>query len=164
MGVGHGAGMSNDLETITPDDIERILGADRDPATLGYPPMLPVELALKEHGVKEICLAYKIDEDEWDRIRMDPVFQKDLAARMVELGTNGVDFKMKARLQSEAYLKKLWLITENKNRDGTPADYPVAVRADIMKFVIRAAGLDGSRDQAAAAIIGNALSINLHLG
>ena len=154
----------NDLETITPDDIERILGADRDPATLSYPPMFPVELALKEHGVKEICLAYKIDEDEWERIRFDPVFQKDLAARMVELGTNGVDFKMKARLQSEAYLKKLWLITENKNRDGTPADYPVAVRADIMKFVIRAAGLDGSRDQAAAAIIGNALSINLHLG
>ena len=39
--------MSNDLETITPDDIERILGSDRDPATLGYPEMLPVELALK---------------------------------------------------------------------------------------------------------------------
>ena len=156
--------MSNDLETITPDDIERILGSDRDPATLGYPEMLPVELALKEHTVREICIAYKISEDEWERIRFDPVFQKDLAARMVEIGTNGVDFRMKARLQSTAYLKKLWLITENKNRDGTPADYPVAVRADIMKFVIRAAGLDGSKDQAAASIVGNALFLNLHLG
>ncbi len=152
-----GAWMSNDLETITPDDIERILGADRDPATLGYPEMLPVELALKEHTIREICIAYKISEDEWERIRFDPVFQKDLAARMVEIGASGVDFKMKARLQSTGYLKKLWKITEDQT-------VPARDRAQIMQFIIRAAGLDGSKDQAASAIVGNALSINLHLG
>ena len=156
--------MPNDLETITPDDIERILGADRDPATLGYPELLPVELALRAHKPEAICRAFNISEERWEHIRNDPIFQKDLQARMIELENDGLSFKMKARLQCDNYLQKLWLITENKNLDGTPADFPVAVRADIMKSVIRYAGLDSSKDQAAASIVGNALSINLHLG
>jgi hypothetical protein len=132
----------------------------RDPAKLGYPPTFPIELALKEHSVKDVCLAYKISEEEWDRIRVDPLFVKDLAGRYVELQTEGVSFRMKARLQAEEYLRKLWRITEMSNEE-----VPAAVRADIMKFVIRVAGLDASKDQAAAAVaVGNALSITLHLG
>lgn len=137
----------------------------RDPAELGYPPSLPIELALREHPKTTILQAYKLTEDDWDRIRQDPIFVKDLEARVIELQSDGVSFKMKARLQSEEYLKKLWKIAENRLEDGNAADYPVAIRADVMKFVIRAAGLDGSKDQAAnAAVIGNALSITLHLG
>lgn len=130
----------------------------KDPASISYPPLLPVELALREHSVKDVCLAYDISEEKWDRLRQDPVFVADLQARIIQLQTEGVSFKMKARLQSEEYLRKLWNITEDK-------DAPVNIRADIMKFVIRAAGLDGSKDQAAAAaaVAGNALSITLHL-
>jgi hypothetical protein len=147
--------MANDLE----------IPRSKDPATLSYPPTLPVELALREHPKTIVLQAYKIDEEEWDRIRVDPIFIRDLEARVIELQTEGVSFKMKARLQAEEYLKKLWRIAENKNDNDTPADHPVNVRADVMKFVIRAAGLDGSKDQAAnAAVIGNALSITLHLG
>lgn len=131
-----------------------------DPALIGYPPTLPIELALREHTPQQICEAYQIDAEQWDVIRTNPVFVSDLKARMIELQTDGVSFKMKARLQASEYLKKLWQITED-------TDNAVAVRTDIMKFIIRAAGLDGSKDQAAAAagnVIGNALSITLHLG
>jgi hypothetical protein len=147
--------MANDLTIPGP----------KDPAELGYPPSLPIELALREHPKRVILEAYKLTEEDWDRIRQDPLFVKDLEARVIELQSDGVSFKMKARLQSEEYLKKLWKIAENRQENGDPADYPVATRADVMKFVIRAAGLDGSKDQAAnAAVVGNALSITLHLG
>jgi hypothetical protein len=133
---------------------------DIDPALLGYPPLLPVELALREHTPQQVCEAYGITAEQWDVIRQSPVFVNDLKARMIELQADGVSFKMKARLQSSEYLKKLWKITEETGAEGAP----VAVRADIMKFIIRAAGLDGSKDQANAAVAaGNALSITLHL-
>ena len=137
-----------------------------DPALLGYPPLLPVELALREHSVEEVCKAFNISEEKWDEIRVDPIFVKDLRARVIELQTEGISFRMKARLQCGEYLKELWMIAKNFNQDKTPADYPVAIRVDVMKFIVRAAGLDGSRDQALAAqgAIGNALSITLHLG
>lgn len=131
-----------------------------DPAAISYPPTMVVELALREFTPRQVCEAYGVSAEQWDVIRQSPVFVSDLKARMIELQTDGVSFKMKARLQSTEYLKKLWTITDDK-------EAPYAIRADIMKFVIRAAGLDGSKDQAAAAAgasIGNALSITLHLG
>lgn len=149
--------------TQLPATVDSLL---KDPATIGYPPLLPVELALRENPKDVVLAAFKISPEDWERIRQDPVFVADLQARVIELRSDGVSFKMKARLQSEEYLKKLWKIAENRDTNDNPADYPVAVRADVMKFVIRAAGLDGSKDQAAAAagVIGNALSITLHLG
>lgn len=129
-----------------------------DPALLGYPPTLPIELAMREHTPQEVCEAYQITAEQWDVIRESPIFISDLKARMIELQADGISFKMKARLQAAEYLKKLWQITDDP-------DAPHNVKADIMKFVIRAAGYDGSKDQVAnAAAIGNALSITLHLG
>jgi hypothetical protein len=135
------------------------IGAFKDPAEIGYPPTLPVEIALREYDVKTICEAYGIDSEQWDSIRTNPIFISDLKARLVELQTDGVSFKMKARLQAVEYLKQMWTLAGSN-------ETPAAVRADLMKFVVRAAGLDGSKDQAAAAgaVLGNALSITLHLG
>ena len=131
---------------------------DPDPSLLGYPPGLTIELALQEHDIETICRAYRITEEQWDVIRMSPIFISDLRARMIELQADGVSFKMKARLQASEYLKKLWTIADDEKN-------PVAIRASIMTSVIRMAGLDGSKDQANAAVsIGNALSIHLHLG
>ena len=148
----------NDLDTINEADIASVLGGDKDPAAIGYPALLPVELVLRDHKPKEICQAFGISAERWERIRQDPVFLKDLAARDIELKSEGLSFKMKARLQCDNYLKKLWDITEDKTVAAKD-------RAQIMQFIIRAAGLDGSKDQAAnVGVVGNALSITLHLG
>lgn len=127
----------------------------RDPAALPYPPTLPVEIALRQMPVQAICEAYGIDQAEWNRLRYDPLFIEDLRKCVEELRKDGMSFKMKARLQSEELLKTSWNMIHDE------ANVPPAVRADLVKFTIRAAGLDGSKDQAAAAVVGNALQINI---
>ena len=56
-------------------------------------------------------------------------------------------------------LEKSW----NMINDATGL-VPPNVKADLLKFTIRAAGLDGSKDQAAnAGMVGTALQINIRL-
>lgn len=130
-----------------------------DPAQLGYPPTLPIEVALKTASIKEICEAYGLSKTEWDQLRADPVFIAEVAAAVEALKKEGMSFKMKARLQSEELLKTSWKMIH------APSDeVPASVKADLLKFTVRAAGLDGSKDQAAANTLQNALSININLG
>jgi hypothetical protein len=131
-----------------------------NPAELGsYPPTLPVEIALRVDTIPNICKSYGIDRTEWDRIRFDPVFKEDLKRCLEDLKQDGMSFKMKARLQSDALLTTMW------NMIHAPGDeVPPAVKADLAKFTIRAAGLDGSKDQAQKQGVGNALQININLG
>jgi len=46
---------------------------DSDPAKIGWPPTLPIEIALREQTPKEICAAYGIDRAEWQRLCADVV-------------------------------------------------------------------------------------------
>lgn len=133
--------------------------APRDPSRLPYPPTLPVEIALRQQTPQEVCAAYGIDQVEWDRLRHDPVFVDDLKKWVVELRKEGMSFKIKARLQSEELLKRSWDMTH-----ASYEDVPPSVQADLIKFTIRAAGLDGSKDQAANATAQAALQINLIFG
>lgn len=129
----------------------------RDPASLPYPPTFPVELALRQFPVKDICEAYGIDQQTWNTLRMDPLFVQDLRHWVQELKKEGMSFKIKARLQAEALLTKSWEMIHSP-----PEVVPAVVKADLLKFTIRAAGLDGSKDQAAAAAsAANNLQINL---
>lgn len=129
-----------------------------DPARLGYPPTLPLEIALRQATPREICEGYGIDRPTWDALRHDEGFIAAVAGYAEELKKDGMTFKLKARLQAEELLKTSWHITQDKEQ-------PAAVRADLIKFTIRAAGLDGSKDQAASAGgVGTALQININLG
>jgi hypothetical protein len=116
-----------------------------DPATIGYPPTLPVEVALRTAPVKTICESYGIDRETWDRLRHDEGFVAHVQ-RIVDAvkKDGGLGFKLKAQLQSEELLKTSWKLIHNK-------DVPSSVKADLIKFTVRAAGLDGSKDQTAAA-------------
>lgn len=138
----------NALATVTPVD----------PSELGYPPTFPIEIALKTASISEICTAYGFDKADWDRIRRDPVFLNDLKQAVDMVKKEGMSFKLKARLQSEELLKKSWAMIH-----ASPDVVPPSVQADLIKFTIRAAGLDGSKDQANAQAIGNALQINIQL-
>lgn len=132
----------------------------RDPAKIGYPPNLAVELALGEHKPRALCEAYGIDEAEWDRLRSNPLFVADVEARLIELQADGVSFKMKARLQAEGMLAENWRLVHDKNT-------PQNVKADLIKHTVRMAGLDSSKDQTGAALgtaVGAALQITLNLG
>lgn len=135
------------------------LSTQVDPATLSYPPTLPLEVALRTAPIKTICEAYGIDKAGWDALRANDMFRADVATYMEELKKDGMSFKLKARLQSEELLKTSWALIHSRNDEVAPA-----TKADLIKFTIRAAGLDGSKDQAANAAPTNPLQIQINLG
>lgn len=136
-----------------------------DPAALGWPAALPLELALRQQPVKEICQAYGIDRYEYERLRADSNFRKAIADAMETLKEDGASFKLKARAQSEELLKTSWSLI-HKPLDEVSA----SVKAQLIMFTVRCAGLDASVEQKARAQATanaaslTALTINLHLG
>jgi hypothetical protein len=136
-----------------------------DPATLGWPPALPVELALRQQPVRAVCAAYGIGRPEYERLRVDPPFRRAVAAAAATLAEEGASFRLKARTQSEELLKTSWSLIH------LPLDQvSAAVKAQLIMFTVRCAGLDASVEQkaraqaAAQATALTALQINIHLG
>jgi hypothetical protein len=149
--------MSSSLPTLA------LLDHDPDPSKLGWPASLPLELALKQRPVSDTCAAYGVSRETYLTLRDYPPFQDAVARALEALKEEGMSFKVKARAQSEALLTTSWGLIH------APEDkVPPSVRADLIKFTIRAAGLDGSLDQrananaAAMASANNALQINIH--
>ena len=129
-----------------------------NPADIGYPPTLPIEVAMKTASIQDICAAYGLEKEDWDKLRNDPVFISDVAAAVEMLKKEGMSFKMKARLQAEELLKTSWKLIH------APMDeVPPSVKADLIKFTVRAAGLEAD---AKAGNTGNQnnLQININLG
>jgi hypothetical protein len=136
-----------------------------DPAALGWPPSLPFDLALAQQPVKEICKAYGMNRHEYERLRADENFCKAVSAAVETLKEDGASFKLKARAQSEELLKTSWALI-HKPLDEVSA----SVKAQLIMFTVRCAGLDASVEQKARAQATaqaaslTALTINLHLG
>lgn len=136
-----------------------------DPAALGWPPSLPFDLVLAQQPVREICAAYGIDRFEYERLRNDPAFRRAVVHATETLQEEGASFKLKARAQSEELLKTSWALI-HKPLDEVSA----SVKAQLIMFTVRCAGLDASVEQKARAQASvnaaafTALTINLHLG
>ena len=72
---------------------------DTDPAKLGFPPTLPIEIALRDQSPREICDAYNISKAEWGLIRQNPLFVTAVTQAHEMLQKEGMSFRVKARLQ-----------------------------------------------------------------
>lgn len=107
----------------------------RNPAELGFPPMLPYELAMKVDSPAAICRAYGITRIDFELLVVHPVFIKAYQEAVEALKVEGMSFKVKARLQAEAYLDTAFSL-------ATSAGTSDAVRADIIKNTVRWAGYD----------------------
>lgn len=129
-----------------------------NPSEIGlYPPTLPIEVALKVAPIPDICRAYGITKEQWEQLRDNPVFKADVLACHEALKKEGMSFKMKARLQAEELLKTSWRLIH-----ASSDEVPPSVKADLIKFTIRAAGLEA--DPKAATSNANNLQININLG
>jgi hypothetical protein len=126
-----------------------------DPARLGYPVALPVEIAMRTSGTRAVCEAYGICEEEWEIIRHDPTFLADLQRAAEMLKESGAGFRMKAKLQAEELLKTSWRMIHS------PAT-PPSVAADLIKSTARWAQYDVPPSQQATT--GSGFSININLG
>lgn len=129
-----------------------------NPAEIGaYPPTFPVEIALRTAPLQEICAAYHISHEEWLVLKDDPVFQRDLIAAVAMVKKDGMSFKLKAQLQADELLKTSWKMIHAQSDE-----VPASVRADLLKFTVRAAGYAEPAEKANANT--NNLQININLG
>ena len=134
-----------------------------DPASLGWPPSLPLELALRQYPPREICAGYRITRQEYDRLRADPAFRRAVSEAMETLKHDeGASFRLKARAQSEELLKTSWALI-HKPLDQVSA----SVKASLIQMTIRCAGLDASIEQkakaSATATAAMAVGLRIHI-
>ena len=113
-----------------------------NPAEIGYPPTLPLEIALGTSPIAEVLAAYGIPDHEWERIRYDDAFVVALYNAREMLHKDGMSFKIKAKLQAEELLKTTWAIIHA--RETSPQ-----VKADLIKATVRWAGYDVQETQSA---------------
>ena len=114
-------------------NLPAVAGKYRDPALLGWPPSLPLEIALGEHTPRELCEGYGIDHERWLQLKDDPAFASAVGRYLELLKTEGMSFKLKAQLQSEALLTESWRLIHSP-------DTPANVRADLIKYTWKCAG------------------------
>lgn len=127
-----------------------------DPSELGYPPTLPVEVALQTAPEEAIREAYEFTPEQWQALWTSERFRADVASAHRMLSEEGMSFRAKARLQAEELLKTSWAMIHDRS-----GDVPPSVKADLLKFTVRAAGLEASPKDAAAQI--TPLQINISL-
>lgn len=141
------------------DDLTSLLPAlpDRpsNPAHIGWPPSLPAEIALGERSLDDILQGYKISARAWERLQKDPAFQVVLKKYVDMIQTDGMTFKLKAMLQSEALLDTTWQMIHDP-------DTPHNVRADLIKYVCKVAGHEPKgADGGNGAVVPFQININL---
>ncbi len=106
-----------------------------NPAEIGFPPMLPIELALAESPVREICADYKIDKEAFTKLCSQPAFIKAVRDAQEMLAKEGMGFRMKARMQAEALLDTSWALIHAAHTNS-------AVKADLIKQTWKVAGFE----------------------
>lgn len=129
----------------------------RNPADLGFPPMLPMELALKIDTPQAICGHYGITREQFAAIIQHPVFIKQFQEAVEQLKVEGMSFKAKARMQAEDYLTTAFAMIKNPGTSD-------AVRADLIKSTVRWAGYEAKAVDATGAGGGFNIMINLNNG
>lgn len=150
--------MSDDIDLDLEPFVRRQV-PPADPSALTWPATLPIEVAMGMASNDDLCEAYNLTPDELANLKVMPAFVMEVRAAADALKEEGMSFQMKNRLQAEAMLSRLWQMTH-----ASYDEVPPAVQADLIKFSIRAAGYDRSKDQANAAAGGPSLAIQINLG
>lgn len=145
---------------MPPEDQEAVLTrllelAERDPSQLGFPAMLPYELAMKVDTPQKICLAYGLAKEQFAAIISHPVFIKAYQEAVEALKIDGMTFKLKARMQAEDHLATAWAMIQDKGTSDS-------VRADLIKNTVRWAGYDAKAAEVGGG--GTAFNIQINLG
>ena len=154
--------MAYDRERPEPKDLILSTHFPKDPSELGFDPQFPLELALKMGTLEELRESFDITDEQWAALHDNPVFIRACNEAVAMVAAEGGTFRAKAKLMAEQLLKRAWALATHEDLGVVPA----TVQADLIKSVIKMAGLDASIDQKAkveAARV-NALQININLG
>jgi hypothetical protein len=128
-------------------------GGSANPVDTLFHPMLPVELALGDMPRKDILASYSVNKDKWERLRTNAVFVKAVRDAKEQLAKEGASFRIKAKMQAEQLLETSWRLIHDKYT-------PASVKADLIKYTTKVAGLEPKEGQITG---GNNLQININL-
>lgn len=154
------ANIPHRVADMEPEDIEanliRMLERQAtDPSTAFFPPLLPLELAMRVDTPANICRAHDVTREQLQVLSQHPVFIKAYQEACEMLKVDGMTFKTKARLQAEDYLGTAFAMVKNPNISD-------AVRARLIECTVRWAGLDAKAVDLGNG--GNAFNIQINLG
>ena len=90
---------------------------------------------MKAVPLKQILQEYDITSEQWQELRYNSGFIADVKYWLDELKKKDGSFRIKAKLQAEELLKHSWSMATN-------SDTPAPVRADLIKWTARVAGLE----------------------
>ena len=109
----------------------------QDPALLTWPVSLPLEIAL---GVPldEIRESYDIGDEEWESLKNNDLFRREILKHQEALKEEGYSYKVKAKFHAEKLLHTSWELIHDEHT-------PAAVKADLIKFTARVAGYDSPK-------------------
>lgn len=128
--------------------------ADKAP----WPKYLALELVLQTAPIDKILEAQGVDKTDFiTRISTDPRFVAEYKELAEQAKQEGFSYRMKARAQAEGMLTTTWNMVQNEKT-------PAAVRADLIKFTTRVAGLDIKDAEQAAPKDRVSITINLGMG
>lgn len=132
-----------------------------DPTKIAWPPTLPIELALKTATPGELQLEYGYSDEDWEKLKENPLFLKDLAGACELVRQEGMSFKLKAKLIAEENLSEVFRMIHTKDKD-----VPAAVRGKLIELTARWAGFDpkSNGEQQGGPVNANMLNIQINLG
>lgn len=94
-----------------------------------WPPKLAFDMAMGE-SYDTLKTTYELSDLEFERIKLNPAFRREVAAHEAEIREHGVTFKTKAKIQAEMYLEALHDIIEDPLA-------PASVKLDAIKAVVK---------------------------
>lgn len=126
-----------------------------------WPPTLPLEIALRVNTAPAIFRDYGMDRTDYERLCADPAFREAVKTCADQLAAGGgvLSFKMKAQLMSDGLLDRAFALTHPQPGD----DVPPNVQADMIKSVVKWAGLDGASERKGGDDNRTQLQIAIHL-
>lgn len=118
---------------------------------------LDVALLLEGSGatMQEVLDSHQIDANDLLTFKQDPLFLRKVDALRVEVREKGLTFKVKAKAMAEEMLETSWGLVHD------PATSP-AVKADLIKSMVKWAGYEPKNDVATE--VGGGVRITINLG
>lgn len=122
-------------------------------AELTFDPRIAYEIALGVDQPGAVFGKYGMDEEQAASLAANPAFVATVAKYQEEVLASGVSFKLKAKIQAEDLLTHSYLI-------ATDPEAPMSVRADLIKWTARVAGLEPKEEKGGGAGGGFTLNIS----
>lgn len=109
-------------------------------ADMSFDPRIAYEIALGVEKASLVFDKYGLSEAQMVALVRSPAFLMTIKKYKEEIQASGISFKLKAKIQAEDLLTHSYLI-------ATDVEAPMAVRADMIKWTAKVAGLEPTPDK-----------------